>query len=431
MNFPSFIAKKVAFSGKKSFSNLIIRFAIITVALSISVMIISTSLMNGFKKEISSKIFGFWGHIHITDADINQSLADTQPILKNQDFYPNLDTIGRIEYIKFVERFGREVEQPVKTNAGIKKIQVYALMPGIIKTDENLEGIILKGVDRDFDWSFLNDYLVEGAAISLPDSGMSREILISQQTANRLNLNLGDKFRIHFIEKGEELKRQFSVSGIYKTGIGEYDKRFAIVDIRQIQKLRKWNANEITGFEVFLEDISDLDAFDEFIYYDVLPTSLYAESIKKKFREIFEWLSLQDINEYVILLLMIAVSIINMITSLLILILERTTMIGILKSLGGTNWAVRKIFLYYAGYIILMGLFWGNLIGLGLCYIQDNFGIIKLSEENYYLKVAPISIDYLKVLALNIGTLIVILISLLIPTYLVSRIDPVKAIRFK
>lgn len=431
MNFPSFIAKKVAFSGKKSFSNLIIRFAIITVALSISVMIISTSLMNGFKKEISSKIFGFWGHIHITDADINQSLADTQPILKNQDFYPNLDTIGRIEYIKFVERFGREVEQPVKTNAGIKKIQVYALMPGIIKTDENLEGIILKGVDRDFDWSFLNDYLVEGAAISLPDSGMSREILISQQTANRLNLNLGDKFRIHFIEKGEELKRQFSVSGIYKTGIGEYDKRFAIVDIRQIQKLRKWNANEITGFEVFLEDISDLDAFDEFIYYDVLPISLYAESIKKKFREIFEWLSLQDINEYVILLLMIAVSIINMITSLLILILERTTMIGILKSLGGTNWAVRKIFLYYAGYIILMGLFWGNLIGLGLCYIQDNFGIIKLSEENYYLKVAPISIDYLKVLALNIGTLIVILISLLIPTYLVSRIDPVKAIRFK
>ena len=252
-------------------------------------------------------------------------------------------------------------------------------------------------------------------------------------------MNYGDEIKIfgmdwaiiHFVEKGEQLKRRFKVSGVYRTGLEEYDRKFALVDIRQIQRLLGWEESQVSGFEVFIDDIDDLQPINEYIYFEELPADLYAETIREKLPEIFDWLDLQDINEVVILSLMIIVAIINMVTALMILILERTNMIGILKALGTANWGIRKIFLYYAAYIVILGLFWGNLIGIGLCLLQDRFEFITLSEENYYLSTAPIDLNFWPILLLNLGTLAITLFFLIIPSYLVTSISPVKAIRFK
>ncbi len=435
MNVSYFIARRVAASGQQSFSRLILRIAVAAVALSIAVMICSNALISGFKNEISNKIFGFWGHIHITDTDINRSMLEAFPISREQPFYPYLDTVDQVEYLATESWLGQPVERLRTTEGGIRHIQTFAIKPGIIEAGrgegKEIEGIILKGVGQDFDWEFMQQYIKRGRALSLPDSAMGSEILISQQTSDRLQVDTGDSFIVHFVEKGEQLKRRFEVAGVYRTGLEEYDQKFALVDIRQIQRLLGWPQNQVSGFEVFIDDIDDLIPITEYIYFEELPPDLYAETIREKLPEIFDWLDLQDINEVVILSLMVIVAIINMITALMILILERTNMIGILKALGSANWSIRKIFLYYAAYIIALGLFWGNLIGIGLCLLQDRFEFIKLSEENYYLSTAPIDLNLWPILLLNLGTLAITLAFLIIPSYLVSSISPVKAIRFK
>lgn len=432
MNLDYFIARKVAASGQQSFSRLIIRIAIVAVALSVSVMIIATSLIRGFKNEISSKIFGFWGHIHIMDTGVNNSM-EAYPVNIDQTFYPYLDTISHVNYLDHPSFLGftfydRMVEK--QTKGGIEHIQVFATLPGIIRSKDEIEGIILKGIGRDFNWENLKRYLKEGSELVLGDS-ISREILISRQTADRLNLEVGDKLVVHFIKNNDQIQKRFTISGIYKTGLEEYDQKFAIVDIRVLQQLLDWDENQVGGFEVFIDNIDDLNPINEHIYIEEIPNDLYSQTIREKSPSIFEWLELQDINEIVILALMMIVSIINMVTALMILILERTNMIGTLKALGYTNWGIRKIFLYYSAYIVCIGLFWGNLIGITICIIQKYFEIIKLSEADYYLSVAPIEINWFSVLALNLGTLIITLIFLIIPSYLVTRISPVKAIRFK
>lgn len=431
MNLEYFIAQKVASGGTKTFSRMIIRIAIAAVTLSVAVMIITSALIFGFKKEISEKIFGFWGHIHITDNNINKGVLDNEAISLNQSFYPSLDTNRQVIYLK--ENISGEEVSYVETPSygGIKHIQAFALSPGIIKTKTDIEGIVLKGIGKDFDSRFIEEYLVDGAFIDLESEKQSKDIIISQQTARRLDLEVGQKFIVHFVIDNEQRKRAFEIKGIYKTGLEEYDKRFALVDIRVIQQMLGWQDDEVGGFEVFIEDIRDLDPMTEFIYLERLPNDLYAENIREKFPAIFEWLQLQDINQYVIIALMLVVSIINMITALLILILERTNMIGVLKALGGTNYSIRKIFLYYAAFIVLVGLFWGNMIGLGLCWIQDIFKIVKLSEADYYLSYAPVHINWWMVLGINLGTLFFTVLVLILPSYLVSRINPVKAIRFK
>ena len=397
-------------------------------------MIVATALITGFKNQISSKIFGFWGHIHITDTNINRTL-EAKPIDIEQDFYPGLDSIEQVSYPGHPSFLGYQFENYVikkETKGGVRHIQVFAHAPGIIKTKKELEGIILKGISTDFEWEFLSDYLVEGLPIAFPDSTSSRDIIVSRNTADRLKLSLKDRFTVYFVSPdGEQLKRRFEVCGIYKTGLEEYDRNFALVDIRQIQNLLGWREDQVGGFEVFVDNISDLDHINEHIYIEEIPNNLYAQTIRDKLPSIFEWLELQNINEIVILALMIIVSIINMVTALMILILERTNMIGIMKSLGSTNWSIRKIFLYYAAYIITIGLIWGNIIGLGICFLQKKFEIIKLSEADYYLSVAPIEINLWSVLLLNIMTLLITVLFLIIPSYLVTRITPVKAIRFK
>ncbi|MBK7338888.1 MAG: ABC transporter permease [Saprospirales bacterium] len=434
MNVPFFIARKVAASGQRSFSRLIIRIAIVAVALSTSVMIVATALIAGFKHEISEKIFGFWGHIHITEADVNRTLLDVFPIEKEQEFYPSLDTMGPVEYWKPFSLLGMEFPSTMmnrKTHGGVRHIQVFGLMPGIIETKNAIEGIILKGISEDFDWAFLDKYLQEGERLDLSDTTASDGILISRQTADRLDLKTGDRFIVYFVESNQQLRRAFRIQGIYKTGLEEYDLKFALVDIRKIQQMLNWEENQVAGFEVFVDDIRDLQVLSEYIYVEKLPREMYAETIRDKFPSIFEWLTLQDINEQVILALMLIVGIINMVTALLILILERTNMIGILKAVGQRNWGIRQIFLYYGMFILGLGLFWGNLIGIGLCLLQKHFKIITLSEANYYLSVAPVELNPLTVLGLNVLTTVVTLVFLLLPSYLVSRIRPVQAIRFK
>ena len=433
MNLEFFIAKKVAASGSKSFSRLIIRIAIVAIALSMTVMICASALIHGFKQEISSKIFGFWGHIHVNDINVNRSF-ESIPVKKNQTFYPGLDSINSIKYGGIENYFGfneNEQELDQKSVGGIEHIQTFALKEGIIKTKTDIEGVILKGIDEDFNWSFLEEYMVEGERIAFPEGSHSKDILISKSTANRLNLKLKDQFVISFVKNNDEVQRRFKVCGIYKTGLEEYDKRFALVDIRQIQRLLGWTEDQVTGFEIFVDDLEDLNVYHAYLNQEVLPARLYAETIRYKFPGIFEWLELQNINEIVIISLMLIVSIINMITALMILILERTNMIGTLKAVGQTNWGIRKIFLYYAAYIIGLGLLLGNLIGISICLLQKNFGFIKLNEKDYYLDVAPIAIDPMTLIFLNLGTMIITILFLVIPSYLVTNISPLKAIQFK
>lgn len=433
MRLEYFIASRLAASGKRNISLMIIRIAIVAIALSMTVMITATALIEGFQNQISSKIFGFWGHIHITDTNLSRSF-DAIPIDSDQNFYPAIDTVDILPYMGPMSVLGYEFPDrmvPKSTRGGIRHIQVFAHNPGIIKTKDQIEGIIIKGVGKDFDWENLNEYLQEGRPIDFSSDKPSRDIIISRQTANRLKLKLEDSFEVNYIEDGEQLRRRYKICGIYKTGLEEYDQKFALVDIRQLQQVLGWKENQIGGFEVFVDDIRDMDVINEFIYLEAIPGDLYSETIRDKFPAIFDWLSLQDINEVVILVLMLVVALINMVTALMILILERTNMIGILKALGQTDWSIRKIFLYHAAYITLTGLFWGNLFGLGICWLQKKFEFVTLSEADYYLSVAPIEFNFWTILALNIGTLICVVLFLIIPSYMVTRISPVKAIRFK
>jgi lipoprotein-releasing system permease protein len=432
MNLPLFIAKRVSFSTKKTFTGLIVRIAIVAVALSLAVMIISTAIISGFKNQIGEKIFGFWGHIHITSTQINRTTMESVPISANQDFLPIVKALGRISYSEPARIFGFPLpwERVKTTKGGVRHVQSFALKPGIIKTKKEIEGIVLKGIGKDFDWTFFDKFLVEGEKLELPDSA-GNGIVLSKQTATRLELGVGDKFIFYYVKAGEALAKRFIVTGIYKTGLEEYDRKFAIVDIRKVQELLEWEVDQVGGFEISVQHLNDMEPISGQIYNEILPNELYCESIRTKYPAIFDWLALQDINEVVILALMLVVGLINMVTALMILILERTNMIGVLKSLGQTDWSIRKLFLYNAAYIILLGLFLGNLVGIGFCLIQSKYGIIKLSEENYYLSEAPIDLNLFNILGLNIIALTVILLFLTIPSWLVTRISPVKAIRFK
>ncbi|MEM8524902.1 MAG: FtsX-like permease family protein [Bacteroidota bacterium] len=437
MNFPYFLAKKVATNqsedGQRSFSRFIIRIAIVAVALSVAVMILTTALIRGFKNEIREKIFGFLGHIHITDYDAAQGFTDTYPIDINQSFYPHIDTVGQVEYLDQYYLFGKPFGEPFwrNTEGGIAHIQAFATKPGIIKTKEAIEGIILMGVGEDFAWNFMQRYLLEGEILALSDSSMSRQIVVSRQTADRLKAEVGSRIEVNFIEKGNVIPRRLEIAGIYRTGLEEYDRNLAFVDIRQVQRILGWSKEQVSGFQIFVDDVEDVNILANYIYNEELSTTLHAQTIRDKFPAIFEWLELQNINEIVIIVLMLVVSIINMITALMILILERTNMVGTLKALGTSNWKIRKIFLYYAAYIISLGLFWGNLIGFTLGFLQDKFHVIRLSEADYYLSYAPIEFNFWVILFLNLLTLVVILLFLIIPSYLVTRINPVQAIRFK
>ena len=411
MNYELFIAKRIitAKDDKGSISSPIIKIAIVAIALGIIIMMIAIATSVGLQEKIRDKISGFNGHIQLTNFDTNNSEVTLIPISTDQEFYPNFTSVG-----------------------GIKKVQVYATKAGIIRTEENWEGIVMKGVGADYDWTFFKDYLVEGTLPSYSEK-RSLEVLLSQHIADRMKFKIGDEFNTLFLkEETDKLPsiRVFKLVGIYNSGYKDFDETIMIGDIKQIQRLNKWKETEVGGFEIFIDDFDKIEEKGDIIYAEI-SSEINAQTITHKFPGIFEWIKLFDTNTLMIIIIMILVAGINMITALLVLILERTQMIGILKALGSNNWSVRKLFLYNASHIIFRGLFWGNLIGISILLIQHYFGVITLDPETYYVNVAPVSITFGTIVLLNIGTLILCLLILIIPSWIITKISPVKAIKFE
>jgi lipoprotein-releasing system permease protein len=378
------------------------------IAIGVVVMLFAVATGVGLQKKIKEKISGFNGDIQIGNYDTNNSKVTVVPISKNQDFYPEFKAIPNV-----------------------KKIQVFATKAGIIRTPNEFEGIVLKGVDLNYDWSFFNEYLVEGNIPNIRGK-LTNEVLISEKTANRLDLRSGNNFHMFFVKDDPNKapnSRKFLVSGIFNSGFEEFDESYIIGDIKHIQKINKWEEDQVGGFEIFVHDFDDLQETGFQVYSNIDPT-LNAYTIAEKFPAIFEWLSLFDTNIIVIIGIMILIAGINMITALLVLILERTQMIGILKALGSNNWSIRKIFLYNASYLIGKGLLWGNFVGIGLLLIQKYFGLISLNPETYYVSQAPVFLNFKTIILINTGTLLLCLSMLIIPSYIVSKISPVKAIKF-
>jgi lipoprotein-releasing system permease protein len=413
VNIEFFIARRLILDKetKKTISRSMLTIAVIGVALSLAVMIISVAIVTGFKYEITNKIVGFGSHIQILNFDSNESY-ETQPIKKDQEFLSKL-----------------------RSEPYIINIQAFATKAGIIKSGTDIQGVVLKGIGSDFDWSFFKNYITEGNIFTVRDSVRTNMVLISRYIANLLKLNVGDEFIMYFIQDPPRMRR-FEVSGIYETSLEEFDRTFVLADINHIQRLNDWNNNQISGFEITVNDYKNLEE----LTYQVMNivgfgfeddgSRLRVTNINEKYPQIFDWLNLQDMNVLIILILMIVVAGFNMVAGLLILILDRTNMIGILKALGTGNLSIRKIFLYQAGFLIIKGLFWGNLIGLSICLIQKYFGILKLDQTSYYLAAVPVNLSIYHLLALNIVTCIVILLILIIPSIVISRISPVKAIQF-
>lgn len=413
MNLELFIAKRLV-TGKEhkiSISAPIIKIAIAAIAIGVVMMLIAIATGVGLKHKIREKVAAFNGHIQISNFDNNNSEVSLSPVSIDQDFYPEFKNVE-----------------------GVRHVQAVATKGGIIRTADTFEGMLAKGVGTDYDWSTFKEYLVEGR---LPDySGkLNDEVLVSRLMANRLQLKVGDTFFSFFLKDGDPSQmpnnRRFKIVGIYDSGFEEFDETYVFVDIRHIQRMNKWEENQVGNFEVFLEDFDQLEEKSNEIYGKTV-SILDTRNIKTKYYRIFEWIGLFDFNIALIIGIMIIVGGINMITALLVLILERTQMIGILKALGSANWSIRKIFLYNAAYLIAIGLFWGNLIGLGILFLQGNYRMLKFpNPEEYYIEYIPVHMDLPTILLLNIGVMLLCLLMLLIPSYIITKITPVKAIQFE
>jgi lipoprotein-releasing system permease protein len=415
LNTELFIARRL-FSSKEQSQHLsrrIVRLAIAGISLGMVVMILAVAIVVGFQKEVESKVNGFAAHLQIVNYDNNQSYQ-TGPV--QGDLVP-LDRLKRIQ--------------------GIGHIQKFATKPGMIKAGDEIQGVVLKGISDDFDWSFFEKNKVKGTQIPL-DSARSDQVWISEQLSDKLKLGLGDQFRMYFLNENERVPRirQFSVGGIYRTGLEEFDLMFVLADIRHVQRLNSWEENQVSGYELFISDMDKLDDLESQVRNEVIlaqkedQPALHVVNIKRKFPQIFDWLELLDMNVWIILALMVVVAGFNMISGLLVIILERTQMIGILKSMGAANANVRKIFLYLSAFLVGEGLIWGNLLGVSLCLIQYYFKVVHLDPTSYYVSTVPIHLSLSHLLFLNTGALTVTMLMLIAPSWFVSRIAPEKTIRF-
>lgn len=408
-----FIAKRLIRNkeGQSAYSGPIIRISVSGIALSLAVMIIAVAIVTGFKNEIRRKIIGFGSHIQVTNYDGNNSF-ETRPISKYQPFLEDLESVN-----------------------GIRHIQVFATKPGIIKTKSDIQGAIAKGVGSDFDWSFFEANLVEGTVFKVTDSAKTNEVLISKYFSDLLKLKPGDRFAMYFIDE-KPIGRPFTVSGIYRTSLMEFDKQFIFADIGHIQQLNDWDSSQISGFEILIDNYDMLDKVSWEVFnmagmqFNSDGSKLRVSNVRENNPQIFDWLGLIDKNVWVLLGLMLIVSAFNLISGLLIIILDRTTMIGILKALGMDNEGVRSIFLYQSVYLVIKGLFWGNLIGYGICFVQHWFKILKLNPESYFLEFVPVHVTLSGFLLLNLGTLLITFTVLTLPSMVIARIDPSRTIRF-
>ncbi len=414
MNLELFIARKIHFSkqGERQATPPAIRIAMIGIALGLAVMILSVAIVIGFKKEVRNKVIGFGSHIQITNFD-NNSSYQTMPIAVSDSFLVAL-----------------------KERSGIRHVETFATKPGILKTETDFQGIVLKGVDRQYDWSFFQKNLKEGEVFQLDSAKRSSDVIISRYLSDLVGLKVGDSFLTYFVEE-DVRARKFHITGIYETGFADYDKLFVIADIRQVKRLNGWSDDQVSGVELLVDDYDQVDSLAENLYFELMDkqdregNTYYVRSIKELNPMIFSWLEVLDINVVVILVLMLAVAGFTMISGLLIIILERTNMIGILKALGENNRSIRKIFLYVSFFLIGKGMLWGNVIGISLCLLQSYTHLIKLDSSIYYLDAVPVDLNVVSLALLNIGTLLVSMLMMLGPSYLITRISPAKSIRFE
>jgi len=406
MNTPLFIAKRLynAKENNNNYTRPIIRIAILAITLSVMIMLLSVFILSGFKSEISKKVFGFGGHINISKFSYNQSF-ENDPIENTSELISN---IYNLDYVK--------------------SIHPFATKAGIIKKEDEILGTILKGVDHDYSWSFFKENLIAGQVPKFDEFANSIEVLISENISRKMNLNIGDDILMYFIQNPTRV-RKFKVSGVYKTDLTEFDEIMIIGDLKQIQKLNDWTKDKVGGYEVLVNNIENLDSYvkeiDETIDYN-----LKAISIKEKYPQIFDWLKLQDFNVLIILILMLIVGGINMITSLLIIILEKTRLIGILKAIGATNWSIRNVFIYNSLYIISYGLILGNVLALLFGLAQRRFNFIELDESIYFMNFVPIKIELFSLLMINLGTLLICYLILVVPSVIIAKISPAKSIKF-
>jgi lipoprotein-releasing system permease protein len=413
MNFPYFIAQRLIKGRREetSFSRPINVIAIIGIATGLAVMILSVAILTGFKQAIREKVVGFGSHIQVVNFDSNISY-ETTPISDAQAFIPEIKQIP-----------------------GVKHVQVFATKAGIIKTDKEIQGVVLKGVGSDFDWSYFASNIVDGSVFTVNDTSRTDQVIISRKLSEMLRLKRGDSFAMHFIQDPPRM-RKFTICGIYETSLEEFDKIYVFCDIGHIRRLNGWDDTMVSGFEIYINDFDNLDVMTQkvrdAIGYRINQdeSQFKVTSIRTKYPQIFDWLNFQDINVIIIIVLMLVVAGFNMISGLLILILEKTNMIGILKALGSEDKSIRKVFLYQAAYLIGKGLIWGNVIGIGIAYLQLKTGLITLNPASYYIKTVPVNLDLTHILLLNAGTMVSIIIMLLVPSQLISRITPVKAIRY-
>ena len=407
MNTSLFIAKRLynAKENNNNYTRPIIRIAILAIALSVAVMILSVFILSGFKSNISNKVFGFGGHINISKFSYNQSY-------ENDPINFNSEMLTEIELMDFVDN-----------------VQTFATKAGVIKKNNEILGVVLKGVDQRYNWNFFNENLISGNVPLFNDSITENSILISKNISSKMKLNVGDEMIMYFMEKPVRV-RKFIISGIYKTGLSEFDDITVIGDLKHIQKLNNWNLNQIGGYEISINNFKNIEIYtsliDESIDYD-----LKALSINDKYPQIFDWLRLQDFNVLIILILMLIVGGINMITSLLIIILEKSRLIGMLKAIGASDWNIRHIFIYNSLQIILGGLFWGNLIAVSLSLLQIRFNFLKLDEAIYFMDFVPINIELFSLFLINLGTIIICYLILVIPSAVIAKISPAKSIKFE
>lgn len=417
MNIDLYIARRI-FSAKENRNNLshrIVNIALFGIVLGLVVLILSVAIVTGYKSEVGRKVIGFGSHLQIVNLDSNQSY-ETTPISQVQPFLRDLQKIE-----------------------GIRHVQIFATKAGIIRTDDEIQAVVLKGIGPDFDWSFFEENKVEGSRFLVKDTVRNNQVWVSKQMADKLKLNLGDDLVMFFIHGSEIIPRQrkFQLAGIYKTSLEEFDRLFVLVDINHIRKLNNWKNDEVSGFEILVNNFKTLPDQEKAVHNLLLRNTvadgpvLQVVSIREKYRHIFDWLGLLDMNVWVILTLMVLVAGFNMVSSLLVVILERAQMIGILKAMGARNWSIRKVFLYFSVMLILKALVLGNILGIGICLIQQYTHILKLDPTSYYLEYIPINLTIWHLVLLNLGTIFVTMLMLLLPSYFITKVSPEKIIRFE
>jgi lipoprotein-releasing system permease protein len=409
LNVAAFIARRIAFNRQRTFSRFILRLAISATIISVGAMIVTLAFTRGFQDAISQKVFNLWGDIHVQRISGNDApLSEQLPIQRN-------DTVLRT----------------LHANPDIKTVQAYATKSAVIRSGEGIEAVSMKGVEKDYDFNNLESFLKSGRWIHFPDSGYSNEIVISTYTATQLRLKIGDKALIYFIQPGGQPRvRPMIVSGLFKTGIEDYDKSIAFGDLKLIQRLNSWQPDQIGGYEIFTRDHSQATLVDSLIYPQ-LPQQWSSHTTIKAYPNIFDWLNLQDITIAIALVIMIIVATLNLVTCLIILVLERTRMIGILKSIGTPDGAIQRIFLYQGGYITVFGLLLGNAFGLLICWLQNKYGFITLPEDAYFISKAVVKLEWWHFVLVNAGTFAICFLVLMIPTLIIRKVQPVRAIQFR